>query len=107
MLIAYVTHDEVNAAVAARLARRHGLELIVLSVRDAEQAVAADRLVLDLDHLPPESRSKLFLRAGAGNLRPGVVVHSYNLAPGEDRALRSAGVVVARRLTARTLVPHG
>ena len=103
MKIAYLTHDEVNAAVARRLARRLGLRLKVLTVKSADRTAAADLLVLDLDHLPPECKSKLFLRVGSGRLRQGVAVHSYNLTATEERALRAAGVHVARRLTAAVL----
>src|SRR5207248_2135669 len=61
-------------------------------------------VVLDLDHLPAGARSELFLRAGRGNLRSGLTVHSYNLTGYEARVLRAAGVRVARRLAVATLV---
>ena len=100
MSAAYLSHDEVNTALAGRMARRLGIVLTTLHVKDAEHAVAADLLVLDLDHLPPECKSKLFLRVGSGELRTGVAVHSYHLTAAEARALRGAGVRVSRRLTA-------
>ena len=106
MQIAYLTQDQVNAAVATRMARRLGLTLVVLAVKDADQAVAADSLVLDLDHLPAECKSKLLFRAGGGQLWSGVSVHSYNLARSEVRDLRTAGVMVHRRLTAAALSPR-
>ncbi|HSQ56867.1 MAG TPA: hypothetical protein VLM40_14085 [Gemmata sp.] len=104
--VAYLTHDEVNAALACRMAKRFGLNLTVLAVKDANHAIAADQLVLDLDHLPLEYKSNLFLRIGRGELRSGVAVHSYHLTPGECRALCTAGVRMTRRLTAAVLTPR-
>lgn len=101
----YLTHDQVNAALARRIAARLGLDITVLALKDADQAVTADALVLDLDSLPLDARSKLFLRVGSGELRSGVGVHSYHLTASEARTLRRAGVRVERRLTAAALVP--
>jgi len=98
--IAYMTHDPVNAVLARRMARRLGFNLAVLAVKDANHAVGADLMVLDLDHLPPECKSNLFLRVGNGELREGMAVHSYNLTAAEKHALRRVGVSVFRRLTA-------
>jgi hypothetical protein len=104
-MIAYLTHDQVNASLASRIAARFNLDLIVLALKDADQAVAADALVLDLDSLPLDARSKLFLRVGSGELRCGIRVHSYQLTASEARTLRRAGVRAERRLTALALVP--
>lgn len=104
-MTAYLTHDQVNAALARRIAARLGLDLTVLALKDADRAVAADALVLDLDSLPRDARSKLFLRVGSGELRSGVGVHSYHLTGSEARTLRRAGVRAERRLTAAALVP--
>lgn len=106
MSIAYLTHDDVNAAVARRVAGRFGLDLTVLPLKDAGQGVVADLLILDLDHLPPECKSKLFLRIGGGEPREGMAVHSYHLTAAEARVLRKAGVRVARRLTATVFRAH-
>ena len=99
---AYLTHDEVNAAFARRIAARLGHSLTVLAVKDIDEAAAADLLVLDLDHLPPVYKSTLLERAAGGELRPGVAVHSYHLGGAEVRTLRAAGVRVTRRLGATT-----
>ncbi|WP_439630627.1 hypothetical protein [Gemmata sp.] len=104
-MIAYLTHDQVNAALARRITDRLGLDLTVLALKDADRAVAADAVVLDLDSLPRDARSKLFLRVGSGELRSGVGVHSYHLTASEARTLRRAGVRAERRLTAAALVP--
>jgi len=104
-MIAYLSHDQVNSSLARRIGDRLGLDLIVLTLKDADQAVAADLLVLDLDSLPSDTRSKLFLRIGRGELRSGLAVHSYQMSASETRTLQAAGIRVARRLTAGVLVP--
>ena len=106
MSVTYLSHDEGNWAHASRIAERLGLELTVLTLREAEYAFGGDLLVLDLDHLPSDCKSKLFLQIGRGTLRDGVTVHSHRLAPAEVDTLRAAGVRVARRLTALILVPR-
>lgn len=98
-MIAYLTHDEVNASVATRLARRLRAALTVLPARIADQ-LAAHVLLVDLDGLPREWRANLLARAAAGRLPPGLAIHSYQLSASERRQLRTAGVRVSRRLTA-------
>jgi len=99
-VIAYLTHDEVNAAEARRAALEAGLDLTVLPIKDGGQAAAADAMLLDLDHLPADIKLDLLRRAAGGRLSNCVAVHSYQLSPAEVRALRAAGVLVSRRLTA-------
>src|SRR5262245_5961290 len=106
---AYLTHDEVNAAVARRIARRLGLDLTVLAVKDADRAAEADLLVLNLDHLPAVCRSELIRRAG-GDRRGRPAAHADHLTASGSRALRAAGARLARRLTAAVFavpVPAG
>ena len=98
-MIAYLTHDAVNAEVANQLARQLGSNLTVLSLKDVDRFVTTDRLLVDLDHLPPECRSNLFDLVSKGGLHQGLSVHSYHLSRAEVRTLRAAGVGVARRLT--------
>jgi hypothetical protein len=93
VLTAYLTHDEGNAAVARRIARRLGLELTVLAVTDAGLAARAELLVLDLDHLPADCRSGLIRQARRGRL----AVHAGHLTAPEARARRAAGARLARR----------
>ena len=102
-MIAYLTHDEVNAAVARRAARRLCGRLKVLGVKDADRAAAADLVLLDLDHLPPECKLGLLRQAVGGELANRFAVHSYQLSTADERVLRAAGVRVATRLTAALL----
>lgn len=96
-----------NAFNAVRIARRLGLELAAFAVKDAGETVAADLLVLDLDHLPADCRANLLAQAATSpkHSRSDLAVHSYNLNRAELRVLRRAGVRVARRLTAGLLAP--
>lgn len=101
-MIAYLTHDEVNAYVAARLARKLRVPLTVLPAKGTDQ-LAAHVLLVDLDHLPREWRANLLARAARGRLPAGLAVHSYHLSGADARTLRAAGVRVAHRLTAALL----
>jgi len=103
-MIAYLTHDEVNAALARRLAERRDLILMVIPVKDAELAAAAEVVILDLDHLPAEFKRELFERIGVRKFRHNLAVHSYNLSDSEKTALLAAGVRVVRRLSAALLM---
>jgi hypothetical protein len=105
-VIAYLTHDEVNAALAQRIAGRLSLELTVLGIKDINLAITADLLLFDLDHLPTECKSELLSRAQRDSLGERIAVHSYCLTTSEARSLRKAGGLTARRLTATLLVPQ-
>jgi hypothetical protein len=102
MTTTYLTHDDVNAAVARELASRLGFSLVVLKL--SETGSDTSRLVCDLDHLPPDVKAGMIATARTGVSLPSVGVHSYNLTAAEARMLRSAGVVVSRRLSARLLL---
>jgi hypothetical protein len=101
-----MTHDEVNARLARRIARHLHLKLTVLGIKDAEHAISADQLVLDLDHLPADCKTNLLSRVRARLMRAGVSVHSYCLTRGEACELRHAGVKVTRRLSSWVLIPQ-
>lgn len=106
MAIVYLTLDEVNAAMAARLARRLGVRLLARPLAGRGQSAGR---VYDLDFQPAEVKAKLVADAAAGRVPAGTAVHSYNLTPVEERVLRAARVRVGRRLTARllaTVVPR-
>jgi hypothetical protein len=103
--VTYLTRDDVNAATAAELAAAAGVARTVGDARGPAEVAAADRLVLDLDYLPPEFATELVAWAGRGAALGWAAVHSYNLTPKQARALRAAGATVARRLTAELFRP--
>ena len=102
MTIAYLTHDEVNASTARKLAGQLGLDLVVLDVRQTDPT--AVRLICDLDHLPPDVKAGLLANARDGVHLSTLAMHSYHLTAAEVRTLRTAGAAVARRLTGRLFV---
>jgi hypothetical protein len=105
-VITYFTHDEVNAALARRMARKMSLELTVVTVKDIDQAGASDLLLFDLDHLPIEFKEELFQHVQRSDLGARIAVHSYHLSASEVRCLRKAGGLAARRLSAALLAPR-
>jgi hypothetical protein len=97
MLVAYLTHDEVNQVLARKLARKCGVKLDVYSIREAASACRCDAMICDLDFLPPGSRDLLVAELQRAQNGP-VAVHGYNLPARQRRMLRRRGVIVARRL---------
>jgi hypothetical protein len=98
MTIAYLTLDEVNAALGQELAARTGLALAILDIRQV--APFGSMRVLDLDSLPQDIKMQLLTRAQQGEDLSHVAAHSYHLTAKEIRLLRAAGVKIARRLRA-------
>lgn len=101
MTVAYLTHDEVNASRIREMAARLRFELAILDIR--QTAPEAERLICDLDSLPPETKNDLLANARFGVNLSALAVHSYHLSAKETRLLRAAGVTVSRRLSARLL----
>jgi hypothetical protein len=98
MILAYLSHDEVNLDLARRLADAAGVLLRPVSVRDAAPANWCDAILYDLDCLPPPDREATLKALLAGPLTCPVGVHSYRLEWPEVQALRARGVAVSRRL---------
>jgi hypothetical protein len=96
MRFAYLTLDDVNRDLAARLAARAGIELSSPGIR--EGAETFDAIVYDLDHLPTDFRDRLLSELASGQLTQVVGVHSYNLTDCKRRALRRRGICAKRRL---------
>jgi hypothetical protein len=98
MLIAYVTLDEVNLAVAGELAEECGAALFAIYPAEAAQNGSFDAVIYDLDHIPAEEREQIvaeLLTCGPGT---PLAVHSYNLDEKVSESLRKRGVAVFRRL---------
>jgi hypothetical protein len=100
VILAYLSHDEVNLDLAQRLADAAGVQLCPLSVRDSAPAVSCDAVLWDLDGLPHAERAGALKALLAGPLTRPAGMHSYRLEGAEVRALRARGVAVSRRLHA-------
>jgi hypothetical protein len=98
MSVAYLTTDEVNASLAGKFAAACGLELFLVHPNGTAPVDGARAVVYDLDFLPQSHAASLAAWASPGR-SPALAVHGYNIDEGLARRLRSAGVVVARRLT--------
>ena len=98
MLIAYLTTDEVNQAVAAQMAEECEAAHYPLWQRDRPPEGRFDAVLYDLDYLSPPQRQEV-LRGLLGSPPPyPVAVHSYHLDEDEVRGLLQNRVAVGRRL---------
>jgi hypothetical protein len=101
MRITYLTIDEVNAALALRLARSAGIDLHVLAPKDAVSPGPWHVFLCDLDALSP-AEPLLALAKWISALQPELAaVHSYKLSDCQRAGLRKDGVRVFRRLGRR------
>ena len=107
MRIAYLSLDEVNCDLAARLAGGRGALLEVWSFRDAPPNGRHDAVLYDLDSLPPRERRQTLAALLAGKPARPAGVHSYALDDGQVRSLRRNGVAVARKLGKSLLAALG
>jgi len=94
MRIAYLSTDEVNAALAGQLAAACGLDLSLADPRGAACPEGARAALFDLDFLPREHLERLLMELGGCP----VAAHGYNLGDGLRRRLKAAGVFARRRL---------
>jgi hypothetical protein len=103
MILAYLSHDEVNLDLVRRLARAAGLHACPVFAKDAPGAGPFDAVLYDLDSLPPAERERALRRLLLGPLPRPAAVHSYHLEWGEVQALRGRGVGVSRLLHERVI----
>jgi hypothetical protein len=96
MRYAYLTHDDVNRDLAARLAAGVGVELEPLTMRDDPRRF--DAVLYDLDFLPADDRDRLLAQLSSDRANRPAAVHGYGLSARQRRTLRRRGVTVARRL---------
>jgi hypothetical protein len=101
MLCAYLSIDQVNQAIARRLAKATRVELLPLSFQNADLCGPYDAIVYDLDFMPPDCRQRLLNDLAGGRFDEPAAVHGYNLTLRQRLQLHRRGVVVARRLTGR------
>jgi hypothetical protein len=99
MNVAYLSIDEVNQATARELAEAHRAGFDLLSMSDPQANGQFDAVVYDFDSLPADCRRPILAQLLAGRWSRRRAVHGYGLAEELVRALRSRGVLVARKLT--------
>jgi hypothetical protein len=104
MRIAYVTTDEVNLALAVKMARRLGAAVSLVRPEDPAPA-RFDAVLYDLDRVPGDRRPAVLDEQGRAAPNHPTAVHGYIIADDQAKVLRRHGVAVARRLHLRLL--HG
>jgi hypothetical protein len=97
MSIAYLSTDEVNRHLAARMAAACGATLHPLSPKDPPPDGRFDAVLYDLKSIAPARREEIMTGALADPATRPVAVHAYNLDTPAD-APRDKGVVVTRQL---------
>jgi plasmid stability protein len=97
--IAYLSTDEVNQDLAARLAADCRVVLDPVLPRDPAPNGEYDAVVYDLDSWPQPERGEVLSRL-ANDTHHAVAVHSYSLEDDQVEAFRGQGASVHRRLDA-------
>jgi hypothetical protein len=98
VLVAYLTTDEVNEALALQMAAECGITLRPLALQEAPTDGDFDAVLYDWDYLPAECRQAILANLRLGSAPHPVVLHSYNLEDEEIDTLREYGVTVYRCL---------
>ena len=98
MLIAHVTTDEVNHALAIRVSTPLGAVVRQLATQDGLAGERFDAVLLDLDSVPPCRRQALLDEVRSEATALPVAVYGYCLSEDQARVLRFHGVAVAQRL---------
>lgn len=103
MRIAYVSVDEVNQSLAARMAASLGSILSGFDPEDGCPLAGFDAVLYDLDRVAPERRAALLREVRSQREPFPKAVHGYSLTEEEARELGLRGVAVAQRLNLRFL----
>jgi WD40 repeat protein len=98
MDILYLTTDEVNADLAARMAKKCRCVCETGSCINGVTDVTFDAVLCDLDHLPEPERTTILGRLLATRPSYPTGVHSYNLDEVQTKTLVNNGIEVSRRL---------
>jgi hypothetical protein len=98
MRIAYISRDEVNRALAVRMAAKLGTVVCNLAANDPPADGEFDAVLYNLDEAPLDLRRVLVQGLTHGAHEHLVAVHGYDLSDQELDALRRNGVPAARRL---------
>jgi len=100
MRIAYMTSDEVNRALAGKMAARYGAVVCNPVPKHVQLAGDVDGVLWNLDDVPKALRAALL--EGLCHSAPDhpVAVHGYDLTDEQLNALRRNGIAATRRLEA-------
>jgi hypothetical protein len=101
MRITYLTIDEVNPALARRLAPSTGVELHVLAPKDPVPSGPCHAFLCDLDALAPAEPLAILAKWVSALQPDAVALHSYSLSDSQKASLRNDGIRVFRRLGRR------
>jgi hypothetical protein len=96
--IAYITADEVNRCLAARVAGSLTFSVTPIHPEAVGWLGPFDAVLYDLDGVPAEDRPALLDRVLSGPPCCPTAVHGYSLPEEQALALRLRGVAVAQRL---------
>jgi hypothetical protein len=98
MRIAYVSNDEVNRELAARMAAEFGAAFCTLHPHGPAPEGKFDVVLYNLDDLATHDQALLVegLRRGAGQRPTGV--HGYDVTDEQESNLKKIGVAASRRL---------
>lgn len=103
MRLAYATTDEVNQALATRIAAACGAVVCRLSPGDTPPDGLFDAVLYDLDDIASEERPAFLERLCLDPPVRPTAVHGYGVTDEQANALRRNGIVVVRRLRSSLL----
>jgi hypothetical protein len=100
MRIAYMTNDEVNRALAVRLAGECGAVICALGPKDSPTDDLFHAVLYDLNDIHNRPRAQLVAQILSSPSTHPRAVHGYDITDEEANALRRHGVAVSQRLRA-------
>jgi hypothetical protein len=103
MTIAFLTLDEVNSALAEKLACDRGVDIRVFFPNDLPPNARFDRVLYDLDYWPTDRAEQLLRKLMHRPSTTRVGVLSYNLTREQITSLRGNGVMVFERLSEKAM----
>ncbi len=100
MRIAYLNTDEVNQALAERMALACGAVVQIVLPKEPAPDSQFDAILYNLDEVPRAERSVLLEGLRLARPHSPAAVHSYDLTDEQVGTLRRSGIAAARRLSA-------
>jgi hypothetical protein len=98
MRIAYMTTDEVNQTLAAKMAAECETDLYVRLPLDPPPDGQIDAELYDLDHPQKHRRGDIVALILRSPSTRHIAVHGYDVSDEQVKALRRHGIIVGRRL---------